>query len=287
MRALLIVAWMALFLASSAPAQPVASYITETVSIPNGGLTLRAALGRPVGAGPFPVYIHNHGSMTAREAGRGPWTFITKNSLPDALAHHGYVALVLARRGYRGSDGTAATYTQNQTSGGYRGRRAADVMRGVEEEAGDVVAALEYLQSLPYVDKERVAVGGVSLGGLVSIMAAARDTRFRAVISMAGGYRQSGQGGVDEAWPLVQGVWRNGAQKIRAPVLILWSKNDMMIDQDEGRQLEKELSRAGKTVEMKVYPAFGDNGHFLFTRAEGYPVYVPDAVSFLETHLKR
>jgi hypothetical protein len=38
---------------------------------------------------------------------------------------------------------------------------------------------------------------------------------------------------------------------------------------------------------MKVYPAFRDNGHFLFTRAEGYPVYVPDAVSFLETHLKR
>jgi hypothetical protein len=56
---------------------------------------------------------------------------------------------VLARRGYRGSDGTAATYTQNQTSGGYSGRRAADVMRGAEEEAGDVVAALEYLQSLP------------------------------------------------------------------------------------------------------------------------------------------
>jgi len=35
---------MALFFASSAPGQPVASYITETVSIPNGGLTLRAVL---------------------------------------------------------------------------------------------------------------------------------------------------------------------------------------------------------------------------------------------------
>ena len=61
----------------------------------------------------------------------------------------------------------------------------------------------------------------------------------------------------------------------------------MIIDEDEGRQLEKELRRLGRSVEMKVYPAFRDNGHFLFTRAEGYPVYVQDAVSFLETHLKR
>jgi dienelactone hydrolase len=272
---------------SSAAAQSAAPYTTEIVSIPSGSLKLRGVLGRPAGPGPFPAYISNHGSMTIQEAGRSPWTFITKGSLADTLAQQGFVALVLARRGYKGSEGAASTYSQNQTSGGYSGRRAADVMRGAEEEAGDVVAALEYLLTLPSVDPERVAVGGVSLGGLVSIMAAARDTRFKAVISMAGGYRQGGQGGVDEAWPLVQGVWKNGAQKIRAPVLILWSKNDMIIDEDEGRQLEKELRRLGRSVEMKVYPAFRDNGHFLFTRAEGYPVYVPDAVSFLETYLKR
>jgi dienelactone hydrolase len=287
MRLFIAAAWVLLVWPSSAAAQSAAPYTTEIVSIPSGSLKLRGVLGRPAGPGPFPAYISNHGSMTIQEAGRSPWTVIAKGSLSDTLAEQGFAALVLARRGYKGSEGAASTYSQNQTSGGYSGRRAADVMRGAEEEAGDVVAALEYLLTLPSVDPERVAVGGVSLGGLVSIMAAARDTRFKAVISMAGGYRQGGQGGVDEAWPLVQGVWKNGAQKIRAPVLILWSKNDMIIDEDEGRQLEKELRRLGRSVEMKVYPAFRDNGHFLFTRAEGYPVYVPDAVSFLETYLKR
>ena len=257
------------------------------MSLPSGALRLRALVGRPDGPGPFPAYISNHGSMTTQEASRPPRTQITKGSLPDTLARRGFVVLVLARRGYMGSEGTATTYSQGHGSGGYSGRRASDVMRGAEEEAGDVVAALEYLQTLPSVDPERISVGGVSLGGLVSIMAASRDARFKAVISMAGGYRQGGQGGVDEAWPLVQGVWKNGAQKIRAPVLILWSKNDMIIDEGEGRQLEKELRRTGKSVEMKVYPAFRDNGHFLFSRAEGYPVYIPDAVSFLETHLMR
>jgi len=280
-------ACLLLLCASGSSAQTAAPYATEVVSLPSGTLKLRALVGRPDGSGPFPAYISNHGSMTTQEASRPPRTQITKGSLPDTLARRGFVVLVLARRGYMGSEGTATTYSQGHGSGGYSGRRASDVMRGAEEEAGDVVAALEYLQTLPSVDPERISVGGVSLGGLVSIMAASRDARFKAVISMAGGYRQGGQGGVDEAWPLVQGVWKNGAQKIRAPVLILWSKNDMIIDEGEGRQLEKELRRTGKSVEMKVYPAFRDNGHFLFSRAEGYPVYIPDAVSFLETHLMR
>jgi dipeptidyl aminopeptidase/acylaminoacyl peptidase len=241
-----------LLCASSAFTETSASYTTEVVSIPSGTLKLRALLGRPNGSGPFPAYISNHGSMTTQEATRAPRTQIARGSLPDALARRGFVVLVLARRGYMGSEGTATTYSQSHGSGGYSGRRAADVMRGAEEEAGDVVATLEYLLALPYVDPERISVGGV-----------------------------------DEAWPLVQGVWKNGAQKIQAPVLILWSKNDMMLHEDEGRELERELKRAGKSVEMKVYPAFRDNGHFLFTRAEAYPVYVPDAVSFLETHLKR
>jgi dienelactone hydrolase len=210
MRALVSAASILLLWTSVAYPQSSAAYTTEVVSISSGGLKLRAILGRPDGPGPFPAYISNHGSMTVREAGRNPWTIITKGSLTDTLARQGYVALLLAHRGYKGSEGTASTYTQNQTSGGYSGRRAADVMRGAEEETGDVLAALEYLLALPYVDKERVGVGGVSLGGLVSIMAATRDPRFKAVITMAGGYRQSGQGGVDEAWPSCTPSGRGG-----------------------------------------------------------------------------
>jgi dienelactone hydrolase len=271
----------------NAPAQPSDVYITEVVTIPSGGLKLRALLGRPRGDGPFPAYIQNHGSMTIQEASRNPWTHITKDSLPDTLARNGYVVLLLARRGYKGSEGAASTYTQNQTSGRYSGRRAVDVMRGAEEEVGDVIAALDYLLTLPHVDKEHVGVGGVSLGGLVSVMAAARDPRFKALISMAGGYRQSGQGGVDEAWGPLQGIWENAARRIQAPVLILWAKNDMLLERDVGRELEKDLRLAGKRVEMTIYPEFQQNGHYLFSRPEGYPLFVPDAMRFLDRHLKR
>jgi dienelactone hydrolase len=268
-----------------AAAQPADAYLTEVVSIPSGGLKLRALLARPNGDGPFPVYIQNHGSMTIEEARRSPWTSIARDSLSDTLARNGYVVLLLARRGYRGSEGIASTYTQNETSGGY-GRSAEDVMRGAEEETGDVIAALDYLSALPYVDKERAGVGGVSLGGLVSVMAAARDPRFKALISMAGGYRQSGRRGVDEAWGPLQDIWEESARRIQVPVLILWSKNDTLLERDVGRELEKDLRLAGKRVEMTVYPEFRQNGHYLFSRPEGYPLFVPDAVRFLDRHLK-
>jgi dienelactone hydrolase len=286
MRGLLAAAACAwLLCASDVDAQLAASYITEVVTIPSGGLKLPGVLGRPEGPGPFPAYISNHGSMTIQEASRKPWTAISRGSLPDTLARSGYVVVVLARRGYKGSEGAALTYSQSQGD-----RTVADVMRGAEEEAGDVVATLEYLIALPYVDKNLVAVGGVSLGGLLSVMAAAREPRVKALISMAGGYRQTSRAGLrggDEAWGPLQEIWKDGARRIRAPMLILWSKNDMLLEVDVGRELEKELRRAGKSVEMTVYPAFQENGHRLFTRTEGYPIFVPDAVRFLDAHLKR
>jgi dienelactone hydrolase len=270
-----------------ASAQVSEAYLTEVVTIPSGGLKLRGLLARPVGDGPFPVYIQNHGSMTGEKPGAARWTSIARDSLSDTLARNGYVVLLLARRGYKGSEGTASTYTQNETSLSDRDRSAADVIRGAEEETGDVIAALDYLSALPYVDKERVGVGGVSLGGLVSVMAAARDPRFKALISMAGGYRQSGYRGVDEAWGPLQGIWEESARRIHVPVLILWSKNDMLLERDVGRELEKDLRLAGKRVEMTVYPEFQQDGHYLFSRPEGYPLFVPDAMRFLDRHLKR
>jgi dienelactone hydrolase len=270
------------------PARPVEGYLTEVVTIPSGDIKLRALLGRPEGAGPFPAYIHNHGSMTFEQAHGRPWpTSIAEGTLADTLARAGYVVLVLYRRGHKGSGGTTSTYS-GITSGSYTDRIATDIMRGAEAETGDVIAALEYLRAQPYVDGDRVAVGGHSLGGLVSVMAATRDRRFAALISMAGGIAwMSRGGGHDEAKPLVRGVWKEAASRVRIPVLILWSENDWNLNEAVGRELETELRRAGRHVEMKVYPAFQQNGHALFGRAEGYPVFVPDVVRFLDAHLRR
>jgi dienelactone hydrolase len=273
----------------AAPAPTAAQRRVEPVAFKSGTLTLRAVLGRPAGEGPFPVFISNHGSMTLQNASRGPWSSLVKGSLSDVLIDHGYLVLAVARRGYRGSEGTTTTYTTNRTSPD-AGKTARDVFRGAEAETEDVIAALEFLAARTDVDRERIAVGGVSLGGLVSVMAAGREPRFRALVVMAGGYRQiegGRSGGWDAAWPLVDATWKSAAPRINGPVLLLWAQNDLTIDFDTGRELEKQLRRAGKSAEMKVYPSFGDNGHSLFIHPDGYPVFVPDVVKFLDAHLKR
>jgi hypothetical protein len=38
---------------------------------------------------------------------------------------------------------------------------------------------------------------------------------------------------------------------------------------------------------MKVYPGFDTDGHTLFSNPKGFPIFVPDAVSFLDAQLNR
>jgi putative aminopeptidase FrvX len=54
-----------------------------------------------------------------------------------------------------------------------------------------------------------------------------------------------------------------------------------------GEALEKALKEAGRPVQMKVYPGFDTDGHTLFSNPKGFPIFVPDAVSFLDAQLNR
>lgn len=50
----------------------------------------------------------------------------------------------------------------------------------------DLVSAVEYLTTRPDVDRDRIGALGVSLGGSVTILAAARDPRIKAVVDDSG-----------------------------------------------------------------------------------------------------
>ena len=44
--------------------------------------------------------------------------------------------------------------------------------------------------------------------------------------------------------------------------------------------------KEGHAVQFALYPAFEDNGHYLFTRSKGYPSFTPDLQRFLDANLK-
>jgi dienelactone hydrolase len=266
----------------AAPTDAAEPYTEESISFPSGGLTLRAVLARPYGDGPFAAYVHVHGSVMPQVANNPPWNGLAAGSYLQILAREGYVVLRLARRGHFGSEGTSYNYSATSA-----GQSAYAVYSSIQTDATDLLAAVEYLRTRSFVDPDRVAVGGHSVGGIVSVLAGARDPKLRAVISLAGGFvwRDNLRG--ETSTPFVDSAWKESARTMTAPVLILWSKNDTMLEVDIGRDLEKRLRAAGKSVEMIVYPPYGQNGHAIFNRADGTSVFSADILRFLNDNTAR
>lgn len=120
------------------------AYRRWEVSYPSGGLTITGVLLRPRGRGPFPGAVFAHGHIE-------PSIYVTGQGLrreQDRMAREGYVVLHADYRGHAGSD--PGTELAVETRLGY---------------TRDVVNAVLALQRLPYVDPDRTALLGRSMGG--------------------------------------------------------------------------------------------------------------------------
>jgi dienelactone hydrolase len=115
----------------------------------------------PAAAGKFPVVIYAP-SFSASA---------TENvDLCEYLASHGYI--VIASR-------SMGTRTKAMTSD----------LEGLEAQAADIAFLIGQASRIPQADVSRIAVAGYSWGGLANVLAAARDDRIRALVSLDGSVR--------------------------------------------------------------------------------------------------
>lgn len=130
----------------------------EPVAFSNGGLTLRGTLTLPPGPGPHPAIVLVLGSGPA-----------TRNLSPmtQLFSGLGFAVLSYDKRGTGESPGDWRT-------------------AGFDELAGDAVAAVDYLATRADVDSARVGLWGVSQGGWVGSLAAARSPRVKFMVVHAG-----------------------------------------------------------------------------------------------------
>ena len=72
---------------------------------------------------------------------------------------------------------------------GPHGRSMTSDLEGVEAQAGDIEFLVGYAQTLPQADAAHVGVIGYSWGGLANVLAAAKDSRISALVSLDGSVR--------------------------------------------------------------------------------------------------
>jgi carboxymethylenebutenolidase len=246
---------------ADAPPEP------DLVPFRSGSLTLHGFLYHPPlsNGARLPAVVYNHGS------GRLPG-----DMRDEALFYvpHGDVLFVPHRRGH-GQSADAAAYILAPT-----GDPDQIVRELAGEQTDDVMAAVEYVRGLPYVDPARVAVAGCSFGGIVSLFAAARGTGIATAVDFAGGAMSWAKS------PALQERMTQAAEDAKVPVFFIQAENDF--DTTPSRLLSDEMHRAGKPARVHVFPPNGtthEDGHH-FCAGSVSPAWGDEVLDFLRQNVK-
>ncbi len=261
---------------SQGAAQAAIDQSRQLVLIPSSvpGLSMRAYLFRPQGAGPFPLAVINHGSEEDQWQRAGmpmpEFSALTARSLA-----HGY-AVILPQRPGHGDTGGPYLETQGSCDN-------ADFARSGLATADSIAAAITYMAKQPFIRPTGVVVVGNSAGGWGALALASRNpANVAAVINFAGG-----RGGHDNDSPgvncspdhLVSAAAAYG-RTARIPTLWLYAANDTYFPPALSGRMADAYRAAGGKAEYDLLPAVGSEGHAL-ALTEGTGTWVPYLDKFL------
>lgn len=155
------------------------------------GARLEIVAAKPAGDGAFPAVVFNHGST-----GRGENTTLYSRTVAPAVVadyfvERGWMVLFPQRRG-RGKSGGAYGEGLAADGSGY----SCDVetaIAGFERAVEDIDAVVSHVHGRSDVDQDRLAIGGVSRGGILAVAyAGMRPGTFMGVINFNGGWLGQG-----------------------------------------------------------------------------------------------
>ena len=234
---------------------------------------LEALLVRPSDPGRYPLALLAHGSPR-NGADRVAMTPLAM--LPQALefARRGWAAAVVMRRGYGNSDGGWAENYGSCNDANYIAAAAAG--------AADLKLALDFISHRQDIDPARMIAVGVSAGGFDTVaLTADPPPGLVAAISFAGGRGSPQDDQVCRPDRLVE-AFRTLGKRSRVPMLWVYAENDRFFSPALAKQFDAAFTGAGGHAELVIAPAFGSNGHFLFS-----PPGIPDWTPYVDTFLQQ
>jgi len=235
---------------------------------------------KPAGKGPFPVVISIHGGPEAQSR---PWFSSTYQMWLAKLG----VAIVVPN--VRGSAGYGKTYLG--LDNGFKR----------EDSVKDIGALLDWIESQPDLDQDRVAVFGGSYGGYMVLASAVHySDRLSAAVDIVGissfvtflentqdyrrDLRRVEYG--DERDPDMRAHLEkisplNNVEKISVPMFVVQGENDPRVPVTEATQMVAALREKGNTV---WYMNALNEGHG-YRKKENRDIYQQATVLFLRQHL--
>jgi predicted peptidase len=248
--------------------QPLAECTNERVAVDlienDKPVLLEFVIYKPVGAGPFPTLMFNHGSTGE---GSDPALF-TSTWCSPALAKLfndlGWMVVFPQRRGRGKSDGLydegfdadRSGYSCDPTSS----------LRGLDRALDDIYAAANYFAGRDEVDSTRMLIGGQSRGGIASIACAGKHPdRFAGVVNFVGGWVE----GESEHADAINGTIARLGGRCTKPTLWLYGENGPFYSISHSRKNFEAFEAAGGTGTFHVFTMDnGQSGHGLASLPE-------------------
>lgn len=205
-----------------------------------------------------------------------PPSFNPNKKYPAILEVHGgpraqYARVFFHEMQYLAAQGFVVFFTNPRGSQGY-GRAFAEAIVNAwgTKDFEDVMAAADWMETQKFIDKKRIGITGGSYGGYMTNFAMGNTRRFKAgvtqrsVVNLAtfagtsdigyfdhyefGGFYWQNPAGYAKMSPLTY------ADKIRDPLLIIHSENDMRCPIEQAEQLYAALKIRKRKVEFLRFP---------------------------------
>jgi dipeptidyl aminopeptidase/acylaminoacyl peptidase len=223
----------------------------EFAATSKDGTTVHGLIVKPPSFQPgrkYPALLRIHGGPNGQDVN-------AFNFEREILAANGYVVVAV---NYRGSNGRGSAF-----------QKAIFADWG-NKEVVDLLGAMDYVQTLDYVDAARLGIGGWSYGGILTNYTIATDGRFKAAISGAGSSNQISMYGTDMYITQYEAElgppWKNQelwiklsypffhADRIRTPTLFMGGEKDFNVPLLGGEQMYQALRSLGVDTELVIYP---------------------------------
>ncbi|HNX58427.1 MAG TPA: alpha/beta hydrolase, partial [Spirochaetota bacterium] len=187
--------------------------------------------------------------------------------LCSTLASRGYTVMMLVRRGYGNSEGADSELKDTPYDSGM-------------EATKDILSAVTYMKTNPYVNPDKIVVMGQSQGGWDAIaFSTLKDTGVLGTVNISGGVNYTDI--LADPLSTRYSKWIADCGKYGAinemPTLWIYSPNDKAIPDIASQPMFQSFQDAGGKGTFIMKPPFGDNGHYLVGTPD---FYIRDIMAF-------